>query len=79
MVFFAIEWEGGIYDKEQTFEPLTKFRKMKHMVMSFLEKQGLELFVDRITQESWAVASPPDSSELSSDDETNLDPSAGLQ
>ena len=81
MVYFAIDWEGD-YDKEQTFEPLTNLLGVKHMVLSFLEKQGLELVVDPSTKESWVVdrpPSPPDSSELSSDNETNLDPSVGLQ
>ena len=81
-VLFAIEWEGKVYEHEQTFEPITNLLDIKDEVVSFLKKQGSELVVDPKTKESWVVdrpPSPPDSSELSSDDETNLDPSAELQ
>ena len=70
MVFLAVIRESH-GDDEHTLEPLTNLigsNSSKHMGVSFLEKQGLELVVDRITKESWVVKR---------DEETNSDPSDG--
>ncbi|GAU93483.1 hypothetical protein RvY_05418 [Ramazzottius varieornatus] len=58
MVYFSVAWEGYGAD-EHTIEPVTNLLSCKNKVLKFLKEKGLELKMDRATEEAWLVERVP--------------------